>query len=189
MIKYDTIGAIVLASGFSRRFGKENKLLQKINHRSLIEYAIDPLVDLCHWCIVSNHEKLLSKYPNNSVYNPLAAHGQSESVKRGVEHFYNKDAVIFVMGDQPCIPLKVYEQLIQQWMINTDSIVVPQVNGRNTTPTLFSKKFFLDLMNIQGDQGGRSIIKKYPNNVLYVPFSDEKVFIDIDNESDLDSLQ
>ena len=61
------ISAIIMASGFSRRMGK-NKLLMKYNDKFLIEYTLDTIskFDFKEKIIVTQYEKIKETIPNYS---------------------------------------------------------------------------------------------------------------------------
>ena len=59
-------------------------------------------------------------------------------------------------------------------------IVVPKYNGKKGNPVIFSSMLKNDLLCIDGDQGGRSIIRKRQEEVRIVDFSDDILGKDID---------
>jgi molybdenum cofactor cytidylyltransferase len=52
-------------------------------------------------------------------------------------------------------------------------------------PVFFPVTLSNELLMIAGDHGGRSVIFKYPEKVIYVDITREIEFFDIDNEDDL----
>jgi molybdenum cofactor cytidylyltransferase len=61
--------------------------------------------------------------------------------------------------------------------------------GQRGNPTIFSRRFYNQLLKIKGDMGGRGIIQTYPNDVCYVEVNDPSFLIDIDNQEDLEKLK
>ena len=53
---------------------------------------------------------------------------------------------------------------------------------RRGNPVLFDRVAFRDLMELQGDVGGRSIFSRY--HVEYMPWHDDRLLLDVDNPED-----
>ena len=84
------INAIVMASGFSTRMGK-NKLLMKYRGKTIIENVFDAIskCDFNEVVVVSQYEEILSiakQYNFKDVINENADIGQSESIKLGIRN-------------------------------------------------------------------------------------------------------
>ena len=47
--------------------------------------------------------------------------------------------------------------------------MVPTFDGKRGNPVLWSRRFFADLMALQGDVGARHLIGSYPEAVTEVP--------------------
>ena len=95
---------------------------------------------------------------------------------------------MFLTGDMPYIDSKLIDRLIEEHKKNPNSIIVPYYNGKQGMPTIFSKEYKEDFLNINGDKGGRDIIRKNPNLVKKVYIRDEKLGIDIDTMEDVGRL-
>lgn len=95
------ISAIILASGYSRRMGK-NKLLLKYRGKSLIEYTIEA-TQKCGFAeiiLVGREEKILkigNKYGLKVIKNANAFKGISESIKLGVMHVKKQRDICFLL--------------------------------------------------------------------------------------------
>ena len=55
-------------------------------------------------------------------------------------------------------------------------------------PVIFSKEYFNELYSLKEDQGGRTIVNKYPQECFYFIIENEKELYDIDYQSDLQKL-
>lgn len=182
--------AIIKASGISRRAG-EDKLNYKINNKTLLETSIDSveksLVDIVLVIVNTKKHNLEEKYSNEKVrfiYNEYFTKGQSESIKLGTRSLdSNIEAAFYICADQPFIPYSFYNEMIM--LYRESSIVVPRYKSKTASPCLFSKDFFKDLLSLEGESGGRSIIKNNSKNVIYNDIDDEKIFFDIDRYKDL----
>ncbi|GMQ60000.1 molybdenum cofactor cytidylyltransferase [Vallitalea sediminicola] len=182
------ITAIILAAGFSRRFGSE-KLLLKLNDKSLITHVIDTVIksEFKEIILVYQNEeikKIAEKYKIKHIYNGLSINGMSSSLKCGISKASETDAYMFINGDQPFINNEIIETLIKTFYKTEESIVVPRYSGKRGNPVVFSSKWKKEFMNVTGDVGGRNIIKNNPNEVYYLDMTENKYNLDVDTQKD-----
>ena len=45
---------------------------------------------------------------------------------------------------------------------------------------IFSRKYYQELMEITGDKGGKQIINRHPDDVVYLEIKDARELVDID---------
>jgi molybdenum cofactor cytidylyltransferase len=58
--------------------------------------------------------------------------------------------------------------------------------GRRGNPSLFDRNTFQDLLQLEGDIGGRAIFSKYPVKLL--PWNDDSILMDVDTPDDYRKL-
>lgn len=184
------ITAIVLAAGFSKRMGA-NKLLLPIRNKPMVEHIMEMASTLSFKdvIIVSQHQKVLElakKHHLIAVKNFCPHLGQSFSMKLGICAAYKTSHFMFFTGDQPFLVRENIQILIDKFKLEKKCVVVPTVNGAYKTPTIFSNELKNELLSVTGDQGGRTIIKKYKNYILEVPMADSLSFYDIDTKEEYD---
>jgi molybdenum cofactor cytidylyltransferase len=185
------ISGIVLASGFSRRYGKD-KLLQKIDTKTIIETIINHCVnsELDEIVVVYRKEELkqlLEHYQLKMVRNISAEKGMSESMKLGIQHLnINSEACMILMGDQPYFETMHINKMIAVFK-REKMITVASGKGIRRTPVIFPSVYYKALLEITGDQGGRMIVDDPLNQKIFIEF-DERQLIDIDSEEDLQKL-
>jgi molybdenum cofactor cytidylyltransferase len=68
-------------------------------------------------------------------------------------------------------------------------VVVPTFEGKRGNPVLWSRRFFPDLMAIEGDVGARHLIARYAEAVTEVPVEGEGAFTDVDTPDALQALK
>jgi molybdenum cofactor cytidylyltransferase len=96
-------------------------------------------------------------------------------------------AAIFLLADQPQIPVDVIRALAEKHSQEMQSIVAPLVlEDRRANPVLFDSDTFPDLLLLTGDIGGRAIFPKY--KVEYIPWHDEALLLDVDKPEDYQRL-
>jgi molybdenum cofactor cytidylyltransferase len=183
------IAAIVLAAGRSTRMGGPNKLLAEIARRPLVRIAVeaalasraDPVI------VVVGHqrgeiEKALAGLPVRLVDNPDFAQGLGTSLKAGIAAVpAEADGAIVCLGDMPRVDAGLMNRLIAAFDPDrTALVVVPTFEGKRRNPVLWSRRFFPDLMAVEGDVGARHLIGRYGEAVVEVPIEGKAAFVDVD---------
>jgi molybdenum cofactor cytidylyltransferase len=184
------LSAIILAAGYSRRFGS-NKLLALYHGMPLLHHVISQ----CHASLVDELLvvyrdpqvlDVVQKFPVRPLYNGNAHEGMSASVKLGVSNISTcASGCMIVMGDQPLFLTSDFNRLIHAFKKNP-IIVAASTDGKRSTPVIFPKKYFEELLNSTGDAGGRHIIEREPS--LFVPYPPSKIW-DVDTWDDIEVIQ
>ena len=68
-------------------------------------------------------------------------------------------------------------------------IAVPSIDGQRGNPVVWSRRFFPELMAVQGDIGARQLISRYSEAVAEVPLSGSAALTDIDTPEVLDAVR
>ncbi len=186
------INAIIMASGFSSRMG-ENKLLLKYKGCALVEYVLENVSksNFSHRLIVTNRIEVieLSKKRNiNGIMNLNADLGQSESIKLGILNSPEALGYAFFTGDQPFINEEIITELINEFEQYPNNIIVPIYKGRRGNPVIFPKKYTEELLKLQGDIGGKTVINKFIYQVRFIEIHEELPLWDIDTMEDYNKL-
>jgi molybdenum cofactor cytidylyltransferase len=183
------IAAVVLAAGRSTRMGGPNKLLAEIARRPLIRIAAEaalasgakPVI------VVAGHqrdevEQALTGLPVRVVHNPHFADGLGTSLKAGIAAVpADADGAIVLLGDMPQVDARLIDRLIAAFDPDRGAlVVVPTFEGKRGNPVLWSRRFFPDLMAIEGDVGARHLIGRYGEAVVEVPVDGKAALTDID---------
>jgi molybdenum cofactor cytidylyltransferase len=125
--------------------------------------------------------------PVSVVYNPDWQDGQGTSVGAGVKALPPESgAAIFLLADQPKIPVSLLHALMETHAETLSPIVAPKAAGQPANPVLFDCSVFKDLAALSGSAGGRQLFSSYP--VTWVDWNDPSVFEDIDTLDDYDQL-
>ena len=182
------ISAIILASGYSKRMGK-NKLLLKYNGKSLIEHTIDT-VSSCGFSeviLVAREEEIIEigiRKDLKVIKNENATKGISESIKLGILNTRNAEGYMFFTADQPFLDVATIRALQNKFTESSAYIIIPTCDGKRGSPVIFPSIYKEDFLKLQGDVGGKIIINKNLEKVKFVDLQDSSKLFDIDtNES------
>jgi len=192
---FERTAGIILAAGKSTRFGAPKQLLDwkgKPFVRQVAETALQaglwPVVVVTGFC-AADVESALNGLPVEIVRNPEYPQGQSTSIRAGVQSLSGKvGAAVFLLADQPQIPVDVIRALVESHGQKMQAILAPLVlEDRRANPVLFDRDTFADLMQLTGDVGGRGIFDKH--RVEYLPWHDEILLFDVDKPEDYQKLK
>jgi molybdenum cofactor cytidylyltransferase len=183
------VAAIVLAAGRSTRMGGPNKLLEEISGKPLVRIAAEEALASCARpvVVVTGHERArveaaLAGLPVRLAHNPDYAEGLSTSVKAGLAALPPEaEAAIVCLGDMPQVTSSLIDRLIAAFDPERNALVVlPTFSGKRGNPVLWSRRFFPELMALEGDVGARHLIGAYPEVVTEVPVENAAAMVDID---------
>ena len=59
-------------------------------------------------------------------------------------------------------------------------MVIPVIDGKRGNPVVWARRFFPELMAIDGDIGARHLIGRYPEAVAEVALTDTAALVDVD---------
>jgi molybdenum cofactor cytidylyltransferase len=186
----------LLAAGNSSRLGTPKQLLQ-FNKMSLLNHAVmTASLSAANEIIVvlgSNAvllEKELADTNARVVINEDWKVGMGSSVVRGVKELVKMhpfiNGVIFMMCDQPHVTSELLNDLISTHIRTGKNIVTSSFNGVPGPPALFERRFFAELMQLEGDAGARKIIQQNMHETETVVFPEGN--IDIDTVEDYEAL-
>ncbi|HEX2653398.1 MAG TPA: molybdopterin-binding/glycosyltransferase family 2 protein [Xanthobacteraceae bacterium] len=184
-----SLAGILLAAGRSTRMGTPNKLLEDLGGKPLVRIAAEQLLasQAKPVLVVTGHERerveaALAGLDVEFVYNPEFAAGLSGSLKTGLTKVpAGADGVIVCLGDMPQVTRSLIDRLLGEFDPERGRIVVvPTYQGQRGNPVVWARRFFQDLMALEGDVGARHLITTYADAVFEVPVDDMAALIDVD---------
>ena len=186
----DAVGAIVLAAGFSKRFGN-NKLLAKLANGNTViaQTTLRINAALANSVVVTRPElaPMLSAYDIELRVFDHAERGMGATLAYAIDFAQTWSGCLVCLADMPFITASTYQVLAAQ--IADDSIVIPTFQSHQGNPVGFGRHWFPKLAELDGDSGGRSLVKANPQSVIYFPVDDQAVLNDIDTAEDLERFQ
>jgi molybdenum cofactor cytidylyltransferase len=188
----DTVDAILMASGFSKRFGNADKLLALFRGKPLARHTLELVCGLNrfrHIFFISAADPvsaLAEDLPVRVIKNEHALGGQGESIRLGVAA---SDAAyyLFFPCDQPLLDQDTVLRLLA--VRKPGCIVQPAFQGVPGNPVLFSQVFREELLALGSGEQGRDIKQRHPDSVITVELKGQTPLLDIDYPETLESLE
>jgi molybdenum cofactor cytidylyltransferase len=192
------VAAVVLAAGRSTRMGGPNKLLEEVGGKPLVRIAVEqalasrasPVV------VVTGHQRkeveaAIAGLDVKTVHNPDYAQGLATSLKTGIAALPpENDGAIICLADMPRVNAALIDKLIAAFDPEKGAlVVVPTVDGKRGNPVLWSRRFFPDLMALEGDVGARHLIAQYGEALTEIAVDGDGALIDVDTPDALRSLK
>jgi molybdenum cofactor cytidylyltransferase len=191
------VAAVVLAAGRSTRMGT-NKLICEIAGKPLVRIVAEQALASAARpvIVVTGHERekveaALAGLPVSFAHNPHYADGLGGSLKTGIAAIPAEvDAAVVCLGDMPQVDAALIDGLIAAFDPDRGALViVPSSDGRRGNPVLWSRRFFPDLMAVEGDIGARNLIARYAEAVTEVPVTGTAALVDVDTPESLASVK
>lgn len=170
------IYGIVLASGLSKRMGRQ-KLLLPWRGRPLLEHVLlaavnTPLKKVLAVVPAEDEERqrAAARFPCQLVYNPYPAKGMGYSLALAIRALPPAaEAAVICLADQPELAGSDIEAVCRIFDRHRSSLGQEETKtiiqtkyrgGRMGHPILFSRCYFDQLTSLTGDHGGRFLLKK-----------------------------
>ena len=180
------IRMILLAAGFSRRFG-ENKLLYPIKGRPMYLWTMERLKEIQKegladsLVVVSQYEEILTEAARqgiSGVKNPNSERGISSSLQIGLKAAVrlkdrdSEDYYMFFVADQPFLRKETVENFLVDFEDSGKKIGCMSYRKTPGNPVIFHECFVPELMALQGDTGGKKVLKKHLEEVFFYEVQD-----------------
>ena len=182
------IGAIVLAAGFSSRFGSSKLLAHLSNGKSIFQQTVERIAEVFPARLVVTRPEMAAQLQSLAQGTSIlsfehAEQGMGATLAFAAQQIDDWDGCLVCLGDMPFIETSTYRRIADN--ITADSIVTPTFNSKMGNPAAFGKNFFTDLGALTGDTGGRKLTSIYPQAVRELQVSDQGILQDIDTLEEL----
>lgn len=195
--------AIILAAGSSSRMGGgRHKLILPLDGRPVLAHVIDAsLASQAHpIVVVLGHQSAqvrsqIEHYTTDNevtlIENAQYHQGMSSSLRTGIrtllandyknkQHANQVDSALILLGDQPLITPGIIDMLITAYRTTGRPIAAPLYKGKRGSPVLFDKSLFTELIEVTGDEGGRSVLERHRDEVELIEMGDAQANFDMD---------
>lgn len=190
------IAAVVLAAGASQRFGDDNKLLARIDGRTLIERVVNALAigGAADIVVVTGHDRTavetaLRGRPVRFAHNANWETGMGSSIGAGIAALDESAAGAFIVpGDVPLLSAQLVASLIGAFA-STERIVYPATRaGEQRNPVLWPRRHFGALLALPRSTGAKALLQLVASDCLAVA-ADDAVLSDVDTPADLEAAR
>ena len=181
------IAGILLAAGLSSRFGRQKLLevwqgetLVRRAARSFLDAGLRPLVGVVP--ADARFAAALDGMPVRLVMNQEPERGISRSIGLGLGALpVETDAVMIGVADQPNLTSAALRRLIDAF--DAGRIVTAQFGDHAGNPVIFDRRFFPQLLALEGDRGGQVVVRNHPDALVQVELP-TRMGVDIDRPED-----
>lgn len=203
MQAHPTTAAILLAAGSSSRMGHgRHKLLLPLGNRPVVAHVLEATLasQAFPTVLVLGHQAeqvrfridTYTAHPSLSIVeNPDYRQGMSTSLRAGLQHLLQEhhsnepvsstlDSVLILLADQPLITSSIIDMLITTRKTTGKNIIAPLYKGKRGNPILFAASLFPELIEVTGDEGGRSVIERHKQDMATVEVGDVGTSYDVD---------
>ncbi|MBU0902813.1 MAG: nucleotidyltransferase family protein [Gammaproteobacteria bacterium] len=181
---------LVLAAGAGQRFGSDKRRAQLADGNSLLRATVlraqEAFSDVRVVLKAEDDAQALAIPPGVQLVRAAhAKQGMGSSLAAGIQSLANTQAtaVAVLLGDMPWISVATLQQLRAQ--ADAEHIIVAYCEGQRGHPVLFGRRFWPQLMQLQGENGAKGLIATHAQQVIAVTLTDSSILRDVDTPADL----
>jgi molybdenum cofactor cytidylyltransferase len=182
------LALILLAAGDSRRFNG-NKLLHEFKGKPMYQYILEEVEKLPDGIfdrkvVVTQYQEImdcLSNYGYEIVVNEESSLGISHSIHLALEVLKNEETdYCFAVCDQPYLKAATIRDLVNGWKNSGKGIGCLCNMGALGNPAIFSRNYLKELLKLEGDVGGKRVIRRHIEDLYLHEVPDGLELVDID---------
>jgi molybdenum cofactor cytidylyltransferase len=198
MSEKHSVAAIILAAGSSSRMSEgQHKLLLPLGDRPVLAHSVEAALNSQATPILlilgyqaKEIKAAISGYTQNRqliiLHNPNYQQGMSTSLCLGISYLsaqktsLNIAGSLVLLGDQPFISTAIIDTLIASTQTSQKRIIAPCYHGKRGNPIFLAASLFDELAAVIGDEGGRSVLARHPEEIETVEVGDAMANHDVD---------
>lgn len=189
------VAILILAAGASSRMQTPKQLL-KIGDQTLLELVLEKakaLASLPIYCVLGANADLIQEEISTEnvafIINKNHSKGLSTSIVAGINYLTKNapfvDCLLILLADQPDIDLQYLENLVQLSAENPTQIIASKYLKNIGVPAVFSKSFFSELQNLEGDFGAKEFLQQHKDQLICSNLTPS--LIDLDTKEDYEN--
>lgn len=192
------IDAIVLAAGRSRRYGRNNKLLARVDGRALLEHALAAATAsrVRQVTVVTGYQRrriesmvrrFCARRPSRRprlVHNAHYHAGLAASLRTGLLALHSDcEGVVVCLGDMPGVTAHTINRLLRARTGQAQAVRAGYA-GHHGHPVLLLRPLFEDVLAVRGDHGAGAILARLSAEQLLTVEGGAGAVADIDRPRD-----
>jgi molybdenum cofactor cytidylyltransferase len=176
----------------------QHKLLLPLGGQPLVSYAVEAalasVADPVLVVLGYQADKVAEVLPSGrylTCINPNFAGGMASSLRVGIEALSRLgDSSISITGtavllaDQPLVSAAIVNRVLMAARAAPDAIIAAAYAGQRSTPVYFPASLWSELLQVEGDEGGRSVIARHQDLLRLEPQGDPGAGLDVDRMED-----
>ena len=189
----ENTSVIVLAAGASKRLGQPKQLLL-VDGIPMIIHVIRKIIDagFHQIMVVLGHdhapiEQMIKELPVHHFVHQNWTEGMGSSLSAGLSEalkiWPQTNFLLISVCDQPNIPTQHFKRIRNELEIGKNEIIASGYQQTFGPPIACNRKHFHELTLLKGDQGAKSIFKKYLDEMKIIHC--EEGGLDIDTPVDV----
>ena len=138
---------------------------------------------ICNIIVITQYDTIAEAVKTKGIpvlYNPHPEDGISSSVKIGLNASLDADAVLFSVSDQPWLTSETICELIHVFLNTSKGIACVSYQGKMGNPCIFGRKYYNELLSLEGDKGGKRVIMKHLDDTQVYEIEEGRELEDID---------
>ncbi len=181
--------AVLLAAGYSRRFGADKRCLAGPGGAALAECAARPFVEAgLRLVVVLRHDDdplaWQARLPQAGIVRvDAAARGLGDSLAAAAASLPDGSSILVGLADKPLLQAATVRAVLRALPGRT--LVVPTYRGRPGHPVAFAGSLLARLRRLQGDEGARRLLCDPSVAAYRLATDDEGVCFDVDTPADV----
>ncbi len=189
------IRVLLLAAGESRRMGQPKMLLpygastiiETVAHAALSASVDEVILVLGAW--EDRIREAVARLPLTLAVNTEYRKGMLSSIQCGFRHLGpDTEAAVILLGDQPEIPAKVIDMVVDAWRSSGKGLVVPVFADRRGHPLLVDMRYRDEVRGLDPATGLRALLNAHEDDVHEIAVPVEAILNDVDTPEDYRKL-
>lgn len=191
----DHFAMVMLAAGTGSRFGKD-KLTERVENKPLYQYMLERMEAFPgrDRFVVTGNSIIFEAAKKRGIVGVINQEpwlGISQSLKLGLKAVLKEKpdvkGILFGVCDQPGLKASTIQKIWNASVVKPGKIICAGYKGEPGNPVLWPKEYFRELLELEGDVGGRAVMRRYSDQIFIVE-AEENELKDIDCKEDIESF-